>query len=80
MLKFGGPRGVGWLVDQNSTRLQFGGGQEGGRRAGTENFPSIEAMAIAWEYCLSKSDDLEARSILMIKWKWICLIVFLGQR
>lgn len=61
--KFGGPRGVGWLVDQNSTRLQFGGGQEGGRRAGTENFPSIQAMAIAWEYCLSKSDDLEARSI-----------------
>lgn len=47
--KFGGPKGVGWLVDKGNICFQIGGTQEGGRRAGTENFPAIEAMGKAWE-------------------------------
>ena len=48
--KFGGPRGVGFLkVPHRShiTPLLFGGKQEGGRRAGTENVPIIAAMMAA---------------------------------
>jgi cysteine desulfurase len=48
--KFGGPRGVGFLkVPHRShvTPLLLGGKQEGGRRAGTENVPTIAAMLAA---------------------------------
>jgi cysteine desulfurase len=48
--KFGGPRGVGFLkVPHRShvTPLLFGGKQEAGRRAGTENVPIIAAMMVA---------------------------------
>jgi cysteine desulfurase len=51
--KFGGPKGVGFLVlrDENE-RLAFlcGGPQEGRRRAGTENYPAVEAMVTAMEW------------------------------
>ena len=51
--KFGGPKGVGFLLlpetDQAGWRLVFGGPQEEGRRAGTENYPAIEAMVVALE-------------------------------
>ncbi len=47
--KFGGPKGVGWLVDKGNICFQVGGTQEGGKRAGTENFPAIEAMGEAWD-------------------------------
>jgi cysteine desulfurase len=40
---------VGWLVDKGNICFQVGGTQEGGRRAGTENFPAIEAMGAAWD-------------------------------
>jgi cysteine desulfurase len=50
--KFGGPKGVGFLMmrDERET-LSFlrGGPQEEGRRAGTENYPGIEAMVRALE-------------------------------
>jgi cysteine desulfurase len=48
--KFGGPRGVGFLkIPHRSaiTPLLLGGKQEGGRRAGTENVPTIAAMLAA---------------------------------
>lgn len=48
--KFNGPKGVGFLyVKQGVTLCPFikGGAQELGMRAGTENVPSIMAMAIA---------------------------------
>ncbi len=50
--KFGGPRGVGFLkIPHRSqiTPLLFGGKQEGGRRAGTENVAIIAAMMAALE-------------------------------
>lgn len=51
--KFGGPKGVGFLVmAAEEEKLSFlkGGPQEQGRRAGTENYPGIEAMVTALEH------------------------------
>jgi cysteine desulfurase len=48
--KFGGPKGVGFLKcpsRSHLTPLIVGGPQEDGRRAGTENVPSILAMVAA---------------------------------
>ena len=48
--KFGGPRGVGALYGRGGKSLEpllFGGGQERGRRPGTENTAGIVAMAVA---------------------------------
>lgn len=48
--KFGGPRGVGFLkcpTGGGMRALLVGGGQEGGRRAGTENVPGVVAMVTA---------------------------------
>lgn len=48
--KFGGPRGVGALYCRSGVILDpfmFGGGQERGRRPGTENTAAIVAMAVA---------------------------------
>jgi cysteine desulfurase len=50
--KLGGPQGVGALVVRDSvtlTALQRGGGQERGRRAGTENGPGIVGFGVAAE-------------------------------
>jgi cysteine desulfurase len=50
--KFGGPRGVGFLKiphRKSITPLLYGGKQEGGRRAGTENVAIIAAMLAALE-------------------------------
>ncbi len=50
--KFGGPRGVGFLKAPHKHKLNsllFGGKQERGQRAGTENVPIILAMLAALE-------------------------------
>jgi len=50
--KFGGPKGSGFLVMRDEGgALSFlrGGPQEEGRRAGTEDYPGIEAMVTALE-------------------------------
>lgn len=48
--KFGGPRGVGFLKCPSGTRMKpmlLGGGQEEGRRAGTENVAGVLSMLAA---------------------------------
>ncbi len=48
--KFGGPKGVGVLVVRDGVALsprQLGGGQERGRRSGTQNVAGIVAAAVA---------------------------------
>lgn len=50
--KFNGPKGIGFLyAAKNLNLIPFhdGGGQEFSKRAGTENFPAIAAMALALE-------------------------------
>lgn len=51
--KFGGPKGMGALYIRSGTRLKnliFGGAQERGLRAGTENTPGIVGMGTAIEF------------------------------
>ncbi|MDA8175248.1 MAG: cysteine desulfurase family protein [Nitrospiraceae bacterium] len=48
--EFGGPKGAGALYVKGGTRIMpliYGGIQEGGRRAGTENVPAIAGMGAA---------------------------------
>jgi len=50
--KFHGPKGIGVLYARRGIALQnviYGGGQERGKRAGTENIPAIMGMAAALE-------------------------------
>ncbi|MBQ7582253.1 MAG: cysteine desulfurase [Lachnospiraceae bacterium] len=47
-----GPKGIGFLYVDEKVKIspiQFGGGQQGGRRSGTENVPAIAGMARAAE-------------------------------
>lgn len=46
--KFGGPKGMGGLVSCEPISLIKGGGQEKESRGGTENFPGILGMSVAW--------------------------------
>ncbi|MGD0574950.1 MAG: cysteine desulfurase family protein [Anaerolineales bacterium] len=58
--KFYGPKGVGALYIREGVRLlptQTGGGQEGGRRAGTHNVPFIVGMAKALEITQVERED-----------------------
>ncbi len=58
--KFHGPKGVGFLYVKKGIRLQNlieGGAQEKGKRAGTENLPSIAAAAEALKEAYSKIDE-----------------------
>ncbi|WP_395743164.1 cysteine desulfurase family protein [Prosthecobacter sp.] len=60
--KFGGPKGCGFLVlPGEDSRLGFirGGPQEHGRRAGTENYPAIEAMVTALEMISPRLGEIE---------------------
>jgi cysteine desulfurase len=57
--KFGGPKGVGALYIRRGVRMQSllrGGGQERGRRAGTENVPAIVGMGAAAEIARRQLD------------------------
>ena len=51
--KFGGPKGVGALVSNEPASWVKGGGQEMETRGGTENFPGIEGMRVAWKHHFS---------------------------
>lgn len=62
--KFGGPRGVGFLKVPSGSRFYpqlFGGSQEEGRRAGTENVPGILALAAALSAREKETDQARGR-------------------
>ncbi|MCL2679706.1 MAG: cysteine desulfurase NifS [Dehalococcoidia bacterium] len=62
--KFYGPKGVGFLYVRSGTRINpfmHGGGQENGRRAGTENVAGIVGMSTALEIALADRDEEAAR-------------------
>ena len=55
--KFNGPKGIGFLYRRNGVELSpliYGGSQEKGLRAGTENVAAIVAMAVALKENVSK--------------------------
>ena len=58
--KFGGPQGVGALVARDGAEaleaMLLGGGQEHGRRAGTENVPGIVGFGVAAESALADAE------------------------
>jgi cysteine desulfurase len=62
--KFGGPKGVGLLVVRESAAVQarqLGGGQERGRRSGTQDVAGIVAMATAAQLAVAARDVEVAR-------------------
>lgn len=62
--KFGGPHGVGALVVRTGTplaALHLGGGQERGRRSGTQNVAGIAAMAAAAVATVRDREETVAR-------------------
>ena len=66
--KFHGPKGVGALCVRRGIILENlieGGGQERGKRAGTENLGGIAAMAEALKIAVSKIDSESERLLKM---------------
>ncbi|MFT7670740.1 MAG: cysteine desulfurase [Planctomycetota bacterium] len=62
--KVGGPLGVGFLIRKRAFRLpalQFGGGQESGLRAGTENAAGIGATSLAVTIACREQPEYEKR-------------------
>ena len=62
--KFGGPKGIGWLVGEGASSLLVGGEQEKGRRGGTENYPAIKSAHRAWESMVQAPLDISGLSRL----------------
>ena len=66
--KFGGPKGTGVLFVKrgvNPKNLILGGGQERGKRAGTENIAGIIGTAEALSLALSRIDEVTPRVTAM---------------
>ncbi|MEM0896525.1 MAG: aminotransferase class V-fold PLP-dependent enzyme [Verrucomicrobiota bacterium] len=63
--KFGGPKGVGFLLvpEQSGIRLQSGGPQEERRRAGTEDLAGVVAMVAALEELEGKGGSPRGRAV-----------------
>jgi len=64
--KLGGPPGIGALVVADNTELAAlirGGGQESGRRAGSENLPGIAGFAAAAEAAAGLADSERVRRL-----------------
>lgn len=64
--KFHGPKGIGVLYSKKTVMLDNvinGGGQERGKRAGTENIPAIMGLAAALEYACAHIDETIAHQL-----------------
>lgn len=64
--KLNGPKGVGFLYvrkDIEVTSMIFGGGQEKGKRAGTENVPGIVGLGEATKMAFERMDQKYAREV-----------------
>lgn len=64
--KLGGPQGIGALTfgpRATLSRRQHGGGQERGRRGGTENLPGIAGFGAAAVEALAALEDYQARAV-----------------
>jgi cysteine desulfurase len=71
--KFEGPKGVGALYVKRGTRVRprvVGGGQEFGKRAGTENVAGIVALATAFELAV-REIDVEAPRIAALRDRFV---------
>lgn len=66
--KFYGPKGVGLLYCRRGiplTNVIYGGAQEGGKRAGTENVPGIVGMTAAMEEAVSNIERNRRKTVLL---------------
>lgn len=60
--KLGGPKGVGILVSDLARPFVLGGSQESDRRSGTENYPAVKAMSVAFELMNARLPEFSDRS------------------
>lgn len=66
--KFNGPKGVGFLYIRKGIEISpmiFGGGQEKGKRAGTENVPGIVGLGEATRLAIERMDQRYNREMKM---------------
>lgn len=66
--KFHGPKGIGALYAKRNiplTSVIYGGAQERGKRAGTENVPAIMGMAVALEEACGRIDKSSEKLIVL---------------
>ncbi|MCP5021180.1 MAG: cysteine desulfurase [bacterium] len=75
--KVGGPQGIGVLFRRQGTALeprQWGGGQEGALRAGTENVPGIVGAAIAMELAVKEQESYAEHTRRLVVHFWQQLV------
>jgi cysteine desulfurase len=68
--KFNGAKGTGFLYKRSGLKLPslvFGGDQEHGFRAGTENVAGIVALGYAIEECVAEMDSTASRLKIMVE-------------
>lgn len=66
--KFGAPKGIGFLYVNENVDMEpliFGGGQENGKRSGTENVPGIVAIGEATRYHHEQMQRLMKKEIYL---------------
>ena len=61
--KFSGPKGIGWLASKDPIKMQLGGAQEFGLRGGTENYPAIASMLVAFKDSQKRITELGSRAL-----------------